>query len=84
LGEAKFENYQRDSKIVGGQTEKLYTPVENTRMPDSQANMPLHFNDDQHMALLEAQARKDNLQFIEELVFENGAVYKGKEISREI
>lgn len=60
LGEAKFENY-RDSKVIGGQTEKLYTPGVNTSMPDPQVNMPLHFSGDEHMALLEAQARKDNL-----------------------
>jgi hypothetical protein len=30
------------------------------------------------MADLERKAQNEGLQFIEELVFENGAVYKGK------
>lgn len=77
MGEAKFDH----SKVVSGQTEKLYTPAGQVSagMPDQSQNMPLHFEGDQHMAILEAQARKDNLQFIEELVFENGAIYKGKQ-----
>jgi hypothetical protein len=29
---------------------------------------------------LEYKAQKENLNFIEELVFENGAVYKGKKV----
>jgi len=29
------------------------------------------------MVLLEKKAQREGLQFIEELVFENGAVYKG-------
>merc|ERR1712167_324679 len=40
-------------------------------------DQPMHFASDQNMSSLEHQARKENLQFIEELVFENGAVYKG-------
>jgi hypothetical protein len=55
-----MENY-RDSKVMSGQTEKLYTPGVTNSMADPQANMPLHFSGDEHMALLESQARKDNL-----------------------
>jgi hypothetical protein len=32
---------------------------------------------DEYMVLLEKKAVHDGLQYIEELVFENGAVYKG-------
>jgi hypothetical protein len=32
------------------------------------------------MTTLEMGAQSDGLQYIEELVFENGAVYKGKEL----
>lgn len=34
-------------------------------------------NQDDFLAQLERKAQADGLQFIEELVFENGAVYKG-------
>jgi hypothetical protein len=33
---------------------------------------------DDFLAQLERKAQSEGLQFIEELVFENGAVYKGK------
>lgn len=50
LGQDKFDNV----KVAAGQTEKLYTPQDRAVMPDSQTNMPLHFEGDQHMAILEA------------------------------
>lgn len=34
------------------------------------------------IAQLERKAIQEGLQFIEELVFENGAVYKGKAVSK--
>jgi len=73
----------RDSKVMAGQTDKLYgnQQVSAGQMDGaavSNQNMPLNFAGDQHMAQLEMQARQEGLQFIEELVFENGAVYKGK------
>ncbi len=34
-------------------------------------------DDNDHMTQLEKLAQKEGLQFIEELVFENGAVFKG-------
>ena len=36
-----------------------------------------HFAGSENLAELERQAHKEGLTFIEELVFENGAVYRG-------
>ena len=69
---------------MGGQNEKMsgHRQVSGGQMDNlaavSNPNTPLNFASDQHMAQLEIQARQEGLQFIEELVFENGAIYKGK------
>jgi hypothetical protein len=74
LGESnahKHYEVYRDSNVRQGQIEKLQGAT-------ASGDQPMHFVGDQNMSNLEHQARKENLQFIEELVFENGAVYKGK------
>jgi len=43
-----------------------------------------YFADNPILSNLEDMAKREGLQFIEELVFENGAVYKGKETSNHL
>ena len=40
--------------------------------------MQFYFSDNPLLAQLETTAKSQGLQFIDELIFENGAVYKGK------
>lgn len=37
----------------------------------------MHFAGSDQLAMLEREAQREGLNFIEELVFENGAIYKG-------
>ena len=66
-GEEKYGVY-RDSRLAGGDSRKTpaYDPTQ------------FHFLDNPHLANLEQVAKSQGLQYIEELMFENGAVYKGK------
>ena len=43
--------------------------------------MQFYFSDNPLLQNLEQNAKSQGLQFIDELIFENGAVYKGKSIS---
>ena len=42
--------------------------------------MQFYFSDNPLLQNLEQNAKSQGLQFIDELIFENGAVYKGKSI----
>ena len=66
FGDEKYGHY-RDSRLAGDANKKAVF---------DQAQF--HFLENPHLANLEQLAKQSGLQFIDELMFENGAVYKGK------
>ena len=67
MSNKSFNNY-RSSQLKAGQT-----PDENVDMSET-----LHFAEYPLLAAYEVSAKTQGLGFMNELVFENGAVYKGK------
>jgi hypothetical protein len=63
----QYGNY-RDASLAAGQNHGGHTLQPND----------FYFADNPILNNLEDMAKREGLQFIEELVFENGAVYKGK------
>lgn len=60
--------HYRDSRIQDGKTAHGVS-----------GSTQFYFSDNQLLADLENSAKQQGLQFIDELIFENGAVYKGKQ-----
>ena len=68
---ATNQNVVRDSGVYANVCILLYLNL-------FQGQLHLSNGQDDFLAQLERKAQSEGLQFIEELVFENGAVYKGK------
>lgn len=69
-GDSRYDDYRSD-KIAAGQNLNAQ-PTKVHATPNVS-----HFAGSESLAELERQAHKEGLTFIEELVFENGAVYRG-------
>ena len=75
-------NFHRSQKRFGGD----YGHYRDSRIQDGKTahgvsgSSQFYFADNQLLAELESTAKQQGLQFIDELIFENGAVYKGKSI----